>query len=233
MLRFVPEARQRSMKILVVEDSERLRRSLTRGLEHSGFAVDAVSDGEEGLSFARLGGYDVIVLDLMLPKLDGLTLLRRLREEGSRVHVLILSARDQVQERIEGLRCGADDYLTKPFDFDELVARVQALVRRKFTAKDPVHRVGALTVDTAARVVRKDEGDIELTRNEFAILEYLVTRRGCVVSKQELLEHLYADPGQGSENAVEVFVHQLRKKLRNGGETDVIRTRRGHGYVIE
>jgi DNA-binding response OmpR family regulator len=221
------------MKILVVEDSERLRRSLTHGLERSGFAVEAVGDGEDGLSFARLGGYDVVVLDLMLPKMDGLSVLRRLREDGNPVHVLILSAKDQVEERIEGLRLGADDYLTKPFDFDELVARLQALVRRKYAAKDPVHRVGSLAIDTAARAVHREGREVDLTKNEFAILEYLLSKRGRVVSKQELLDHLYAGAGQGSENAVEVFVHQLRKKLKDEGEVDVVRTRRGHGYVVE
>ncbi|MDJ0976398.1 MAG: response regulator transcription factor [Planctomycetota bacterium] len=221
------------MKVLIVEDSERLRRSLEKGLRHSGFAVDTVGDGEEGLAYARHGTYDVVILDLMLPKLDGLTVLRRLRDEGSKVHVLVLSARDQVAERIEGLQLGADDYLTKPFDFNELVARVRALVRRRYDTKSPVHRVGPLEVDTGARTVHHDGTPIDLTRNEYAVLEYLIARRGRVVSKLELLDHLYAGSGRGSENAVEVFVHQLRKKIRVPDHDDVIRTRRGHGYVID
>jgi DNA-binding response OmpR family regulator len=221
------------VKILLVEDSERLRRSLEHGLGRNGFAVDAVGDGEAGLAYARIGTYDAIVLDLMLPKLDGLSLLRQLREEGSKVHVLILSAKDQVGERIEGLELGADDYLTKPFAFEELVARLRALVRRKYGSKSPVHAVGALKVDTGRRVVVRGDEEIELTRNEFAVLEYLLSRRGRVVSKLELLDHLYSGAGHGSENAVEVFVHQLRKKIHTDGNGDVIRTRRGHGYVIE
>ncbi len=221
------------MKLLLVEDSERLRRSLELGLSRSGFAVDAVADGEEGLAYARHGTYDAIVLDLMLPKLDGLSLLRQLREEGRDVHVLILSARDQVSERIEGLRLGADDYLTKPFAFEELVARLRALIRRKFGSKNPVHDVAGLRIDTGARIVMRDNSEIELTRNEYALLEYLVARRGRVVSKRELLDHLYAGTAQGSENAVEVFIHQLRKKIHVNGDGDVIRTRRGHGYVVE
>ena len=217
------------MKVLVVEDSERLQRSLKHGLHRSGFAVDVVGDGEEGLAYARHGKYDVVILDLMLPKLDGLTLLKKLRDGGNSVHVLILSAKDQVDERIEGLQLGADDYLTKPFAFEELVARLQALVRRKYNNKSPVHRVGPLQIDTGRRTVVRDDEEVPLTRSEYSALEYLVARRGRVVPKIELLDHLYAGAGHGSENAVEVLIHQLRKKV-NGG---VIQTRRGHGYVIE
>ncbi len=217
------------MKVLVVEDSERLQRSLEHGLHRSGFAVDVVGDGEEGLAYARHGKYDVVVLDLMLPKLDGLSLLKKLRDAGNKVHVLILSAKDQVDERIEGLQLGADDYLTKPFAFEELVARLQALVRRKYNSKSPVHRVGPLQIDTGRRTVVRDDEEVPLTRSEYSALEYLVARRGRVVPKIELLDHLYAGAGHGSENAVEVLIHQLRKKV-NGG---VIQTRRGHGYVIE
>ena len=217
------------MKVLVVEDSERLQRSLQHGLHRSGFAVDVVGDGEEGLAYARHGKYDVVVLDVMLPKLDGLSLLKKLRDAGNKVHVLILSAKDQVDERIEGLQLGADDYLTKPFAFDELVARLRALVRRKYNNKSPVHRVGSLQIDTGRRTVVRDDEEVPLTRSEYSALEYLVARRGRVVPKIELLDHLYAGAGHGSENAVEVLIHQLRKKV-NGG---VIQTRRGHGYVIE
>ena len=220
------------MKVLVVEDSERLQRSLKHGLHRSGFAVDVVGDGEEALDYARYGTYDVIVLDLMLPKLDGLSVLRALREAGNKVHVLIISAKDQVQERIAGLDLGADDYLTKPFAFEELVARLRALVRREHGEKNPVQTVGRLSVDTAKRAVRRGGEGIPLTRSEYSVLEYLCARRGRVVSKAELLDHLYAGEAQGSENAVEVLIHQLRKKIHGGGET-VIATRRGHGYVIE
>lgn len=221
------------MKILVIEDSERLRRSLEHGLKRSGFTVDLVGDGESGLAHARLGTYDVIVLDLMLPLMDGLTVLRKLREGGDDTHVLILSALDQVQERIAGLRLGADDYLTKPFDFDELVARLRALVRRRYGTKNPVHEVGELRLDTARRVVTVNDEAIELTPNEYAILEYLLARRGRVVSKRELVDHLYARSGGGSENAIEVFVHQLRKKVKDAAPEGVVTTRRGHGYVVE
>ncbi len=221
------------MKVLVIEDSERLRRSLQTGLHRSGFAVDAAADGDEGLSHARLGKYDAIVLDLMLPRLDGLTLLRRLRAEGRDTHVLILSARDQVSQRIEGLQAGADDYLVKPFDFDELVARLRALIRRKYGTKDPVHRVGEVTLDTARRAILDGAEELSLTRSEFAFVEYLVTRRGRVVSKSELLDHLYAGAETGSNNSLEVLVHQLRKRVRGFGHDDFVKTCRGHGYMIE
>ncbi len=221
------------MKVLVIEDSARLQRSLQHGLHRSGFAVDVVGDGEEGLSYATHGKYDAIVLDLMLPKMDGLTMLRRLRERGSDAHVLILSAKDQVDERIEGLQLGADDYLTKPFAFEELVARLQALVRRRYASKSPAHVVGELSVDTAKRTVHAAGESVALTRNEYAVLEYLITRRGRIVAKTELLDHLYAGAGHGSENAVEVLIHQLRKKVQGNGRADVIQTRRGLGYVIE
>ena len=220
------------MKVLVIEDSERLRRSLRHGLRRSGFAVDVVDNGVDGLAYARHGTYDAIVLDLMLPRMDGITVLRRLRETDDEVHVLVLSAKDQVGERIEGLQLGADDYLTKPFDFEEFVARLRALIRRRYGTKRPIRTVGSLQVDTSARSVVVGGHSVDLTRNEYAILEYLITRQRRVVSKRELLDHLYAGDGHGSENAVEVFVHQLRKKIQPNGE-QVIRTRRGHGYVIE
>ncbi|MCI0632533.1 MAG: response regulator transcription factor, partial [Actinobacteria bacterium] len=185
----------------MIEDSEKLQRSLLHGLKSSGFAVDVVGDGEEGLAYAKHGVYDVIVLDLMLPKMDGLTVLRKLRATGSDTHVLILSAKDQVGERVEGLQIGADDYLTKPFAFEELVARIRALIRRKYDAKEPVHKVGPLRIDTARRIVVRGDDTVPLTPQEYAVLEYLVTRRGNVVSKSDLLDHLYAGDSAASENA--------------------------------
>ena len=221
------------MKTLVIEDSERLRRSLEVGLRRSGFTVDVVGDGEEGLAYARFGRYDVVVLDLMLPKRDGLSVLRQLREEQNGVHVLVLSARDQVSDRIEGLRLGADDYLVKPFDFDELVARIRALVRRKYGQKNPVHRAGPIELDMARRAVTCGGVEIDLSAREYAVLEHLVLRRGQVVTKSELLERLYTDATCGSDNTVEVFVHQVRKKLLAAAGVELVRTRRGHGYLIE
>jgi DNA-binding response OmpR family regulator len=221
------------MKVLVIEDSERLQRSLLHGLKSSGFAVDVVGDGEEGLAYAKHGTYDVIVLDLMLPKVDGLTVLKRLRAAGSDTHVLILSAKDQVGERVEGLHLGADDYLTKPFQFEELVARIRALIRRKYDAKEPVLKVGPLRIDTARRLVARGDEEVSLTPQEYAVLEYLVARRGHVVPKSDLLDHLYGGDGAASVNAVEVLVHQLRKKVQEPPSPEIIQTRRGFGYLVE
>ena len=221
------------MKVLVIEDSERLQRSLEVGLKRSGFAVDVVGDGEHGLSYAKHGGDDVIVLDLLLPGMDGLTLLRKLRAGGSDAHVLILSAKDRVDERVEGLQVGADDYLTKPFAFEELVSRIRALVRRKYGTKDPVARVGPLEIDTARRTVRRDGDEVALTPHEYSVLEYLLARRGRVVSKPDLLAHLHGVDGHASENAVEVLIHQLRKKIHAKGRPPIIRTRRGYGYLVD
>lgn len=221
------------MKTLIIEDSERLRRSLQAGLRRSGFVVDVAGDGEEGLAYAKYGDYDVIVLDRMLPKCDGLSVLRRLRAEGSTVHILVLSARDQLNERIEGLQLGADDYLAKPFEFDELVARLRALVRRKYGAKSPIHHIGPLAVDTGSHGVACEGRPIDLSAREYAILEHLLVRRGQVVSKEELVRRLYADPEHGSANAIEVFVHQLRRKLFAATRSNIVMTRRGCGYLVE
>lgn len=221
------------MKILVIEDSERLQRSLQHGLGRSGFAVDVVSDGDTGLAWAKLGHYDAIILDLMLPRLDGISLLRRLRAYGSTAHVLILSAKDEVTERVAGLQAGADDYLTKPFDFDELVARLRALIRRKYGTKAPTQQLGELELDTTRRSLSFRGNEIALTRSEYSLVEYLAARRGRVISKSELLDHLCAGTEPSSANAVEVLVHQLRRKVREAGHANVIRTMRGHGYAIE
>lgn len=221
------------MKALVIEDSEPLRRSLATGLTRSGFSVDVVGDGEEGLHFARHGRYDVVVLDLMLPKRDGMSVLRSVRAEHNGVHVLVLSARDRLEDRLAGLAAGADDYLVKPFEFDELVARMRALVRRRYGQKNPVHRAGRVTVDTARRAATCDDRVIDLSAREYGVLEHLLLRRGAVVSKAELLERLYTDTDRGTDNTVEVFVHQLRRKLLAATGDQIVRTRRGLGYIVE
>ena len=221
------------MKLLVIEDSERLRRSLGRGLVQAGFAVDLCGDGREGLAFAEINDYDVVVLDLLLPGLDGLTVLRTLRQKGVKTHVLILSARDQVADRIQGLELGADDYLIKPFASDELCARVRALVRRRYEAKDPVIRIGALEIDTAAQRVRHRGRPLALTASELALLELLALKRGRVVTREQILSHLYESDAEIASNVIEVLVHSLRKKLNDGEGTSIIQTRRGRGYLIE
>jgi DNA-binding response OmpR family regulator len=221
------------MRLLLVEDSQRLQRSLGQGLRRAGYALDVASDGDRGLELAESNGYDVIILDLMLPGLDGLTLLRRLREDGGDAHVLILTARDTVDDRVRGLQAGADDFLVKPFAFEELLARVQALVRRHHRRKNPRLVVGALSIDTAARKVARDGEPIALTPREYALLEYLAMRQGEVVSRGDIEEHLYDGRAELASNAVDSAVCALRKRIDVAGQPSLIETHRGRGYILE
>jgi DNA-binding response OmpR family regulator len=221
------------MRILIVEDYAPLRGSLAKGLREAGFAVDLSADGEEGLWLALGEDYDVIVLDLMLPKLDGLTVLERIRAGGKQAHVLILTARDAVKDRVRGLETGADDYLVKPFAFEELLARIHALVRRHYAAKSPAIRVGDLVIDRAARRVTRGPRAIVVTAKEYALLELLALRAGQVVARAEIWSHLYEFAEEPNSNLLEVYVAQLRRKLESGGESRLIHTRRGAGYVME
>ncbi len=221
------------MRVLVIEDYEPLRRSLARGLSESGFAVDATGDGKEGLWFARDEAYDAVVLDLMLPGMDGLSILRRLRDEGKTCPVLILTARDGVPDRVHGLNAGADDYLVKPFAFEELLARVNALVRRKYEVHANHVCVGGLTIDLNARTASRPDGEVALTATEFGILQLLALQPGRVVSRTEITEHLYGFDGEPNSNAIDVHIAQLRRKLEaDGDHPRCIHTRRGMGYIL-
>jgi len=217
------------MRVLLVEDSETLSRSLRRALKHSGYAVDTAGDGETGLATAELNDYDVIVLDIMLPRLDGLSVLRRLRKAGKETHVLLLTARDTVADRVEGLRQGADDYLVKPFALEELLARVAALCRRAYHTKTGALRIGTLEIDLAARRLRRDRVDVELTAREWRLLEYLALRRGQVVPRAEIEAHIYDELVEPMSNVVDAAVYGLRRKIG----ASLIHTRRGLGYVLE
>ncbi len=221
------------MRILLIEDSERLCSSLSQGLSKLGYAVDFTFDGGQGLQYALNVEYDVIVLDIMLPVLDGLSVLKRLRKHNTSAHILILSSRHQVQDRIEGLRLGADDYLSKPFSFDELTARIGALVRRSYRSKNPVLQVGALKVNTALKTLSYDGKPVELTAGEFSLLEYLLMNRGRVVSYTQLEIHHYNAQAEVSRNAIEAHISSIRKKLAHAGAQKVITTRRGFGYLID
>jgi DNA-binding response OmpR family regulator len=221
------------VKILLVEDSQRLLRSLGQGLKKLGYAVDLAGDGEQGLALAETYDYHVIVLDLMLPGLPGLEVLRRLRAQGRDTHILILSARDGVQDRVRGLQLGADDYLVKPFAFEELCARLQALVRRRHQRKAPVIRLGPLEIDSSRRQVSRNGGLVHLTPSEYALLEFLAYQRGRVFSQEQLVEHLHRSDSEVSSNVVEVLVSGLRKKIHARGEPPILRTRRGFGYFVE
>lgn len=220
------------MRVLIVEDSERLRRNLMTALTRSGHVVDAAEDGEDGLWRARNQAYDVIVLDIMLPKRDGLSVLAALRAAGSDVRVLLLTARDTVPDRVLGLRAGADDYLVKPFVLDELLARVDALGRRGSGRKQSVLRVADLEIDTQARQVRRSGESVELTAREYLLIEYLGRRQGEVVSRAEIEAQLYDGDADLMSNVVDSAVCSLRKKLSAHGDTPLVHTRRGLGYVL-
>ncbi len=220
------------MRILVVEDFSPLRSSIARGLREAGFAVDEVADGTQGLAFAETGAYDAIVLDVMLPGMDGLTILERLREQRCPSRLLILTARDAVRDRVAALDNGADDYLVKPFAFAELLARVRALLRRRYEQTSPCVRIGDLEIDTVARSVRRKGRVIELTAREYGILEVLAARPGSVITREEIEERVYDFASEHSSNVVDVYVGYLRRKLEDGGATRVIHTRRGMGYVL-
>lgn len=217
------------MRLLIVEDEKRLAISLARGLTAEGFAVDVVHDGLEGLHRASEGAYDLVVLDIMLPGMNGYRVCAALRAAGHEVPLLMLTAKDGEYDEAEGLDTGADDYLTKPFSYVVLVARVRALLRRRAGAASPVVAVGSLRMDTAARRVHLAEDEITLTAKEFAVLEQLVLRAGQVVSKADILEHVWDFAYDGDPNIVEVYVSALRRKL---GAT-AIRTVRGAGYRLE
>jgi len=221
------------MRILLVEDSERLQRSLGAGLRNARYAVDVVGDGREGLRKIQSNDYDVVVLDLMLPGLDGLTILKRLREDGNNTHVLILTAKDTVEDRVRGLRIGADDYLVKPFAFDELLARIQALVRRGHGSKNPRIQVGHLEVDTSARTATVAGKSVSLAPREYALLEFLAQHRGMVVSRSQIEQHIYNDTAELTSNAVDSAVCALRRKIEVPGMPCLIQTRRGIGYVLK
>jgi len=221
------------LRVLFIEDSARLQASVTRGLRKAGYAVDGSREGPEGLRLAETNDYDVVILDLMLPGLDGMNVLERLRSGGVTTHVLVLTAKDTIEDRVNGLSAGADDYLVKPFAFEELLARVQALCRRRYQSKDPGIVLGELRIDTAARRVTLKGHEVDLTPREFMLLEYLALRRGEVVPRAEIEAHIYGDATELMSNAVDSAVCTLRKKITPPGAEPLIRTRRGMGYVLE
>jgi len=220
------------VRVLLIEDHAPLVRALRRGLEEEGFAVDCAADGEEGDYKARTADYDVIILDIMLPKTDGLTLLQRWRREGLKTHVLMLTARGSIEDKVRGLNLGADDYLTKPFELEELLARLRALVRRGHQVKDPVLRVLDLEIDTSARTARRGGQAIHLTPREYALLEFLAFHRGKVVTRSMIWEHLYDEHDENTSNVVDVYIRYLRNKIDKGFDPPLILTRWGEGYLL-
>jgi DNA-binding response OmpR family regulator len=220
------------MRVLIAEDHKPLARSLRQGLGEQGFAVDLAHDGDEADFKARAGGHDVIVLEAQLPKRDGLALLQDWRHKGLDTHILLLTARPTTDERVRGLDLGADDCLTKPFQLNELVARLRALVRRAYRVKSPVLRVHDLEINTVARTVSRGGKDIRLTRQEYGLLHFLALHQGKLVTRTMIWEHLYDEIDENTSNVVDVYIHYLRTKVDKGFDPQLIQTRWGEGYVL-
>ena len=220
------------MRVLVVEDFPPLRKSVVQGLREAGYAVDEASDGEQAIWLARSDEHDVIVLDLMLPKLNGLSVLKSLRGRGCPAHVLILTAKDTNEDKVSGLELGADDYLVKPFHFAELLARVKALVRRKYEVKTTVLRVGDLEIDLSRRTVRRGDQPVDLSGREYGLLEYLALNAQRIVSRSDLWQHVYDFNASPESNVVDVYIKRLRAKIERKDKPRLIHTRRGQGYVL-
>jgi DNA-binding response OmpR family regulator len=220
------------MRLLFAEDDRQLRTSITRGLREASYAVDQAANGAQALTLASANTYDAIILDVLLPGKSGIVVCRAIREKGNRVPILMLTALDGIEQRIEGLDAGADDYLTKPFDFGELLARLRALTRRRGDVTSPQIVVGDLTIDTARHSVRRGNRDITLTAKEFAFLLYLARNSGRVVTRAELVTHVWDDANTYS-NIIDVYASRLRRKIDDGEKVALFNTLRGTGFLLE
>jgi heavy metal response regulator len=222
------------MRVLIVEDDQQIASFVTKGLKQAGFAVDHVSDGEEGLQMAELNPYDIMVIDIMLPGLDGFSVIEKLRSKGNTIPILVLSARGSLDDKLKGFQSGSDDYLTKPFSFSELQARVQALLRRTTRGQiNNVLEIGDLKMDLLSRKVSRGDREIELQPREFTLLEYLMRNAGNVVSKTMILEHVWDYHFDPQTNVVDVLVHRLRTKIDKDFQVKLLHTIRGVGYVLK
>ncbi len=221
------------MRILVIEDEKRLAAILKKGLEESGFVVDVTLDGEDGLFMARTYPYDAVLLDILLPKVDGLTVLKKLRAEKIEVPVLMLTAKGELEDRVRGLNLGADDYLVKPFDFSELLARLNTVIRRSLGKASPVLVIDDLSLDMNAKTVTRSGKEINLSAKEYNLLEYLALNSGRVIGRTELTEHLYDTEFDLDSNIIDVYINYLRNKIDKGYDRQLIVTVRGAGYVLK
>ncbi len=220
------------MRLLLVEDEEGIGKFICQGLRESGHTVDWVQDGEKGLDHAAHLDYDIVILDLMLPKMDGLQLLRRLRDYGVKTPILVLTARDAVEDRVRGLNTGADDYLVKPFDFSELLARIQALIRRPPLQTTSVLQVGDLEMDTLRHIVRRSGKVLDLSQREFMLLEYLMRNAGHVLTRTQIGERVWGFDFYNESNVVDVYIGYLRRKVDKNTSVPLIQTIRGIGYRL-
>lgn len=221
------------MRILVVEDEKNLNRIISEAMEDEGYSVDSCFNGLDGLDYARAASYDVIILDINMPKLNGLDMVRRLREEGDSTPVLFLTARDSVSDKVEGLESGGDYYLVKPFDFSELMAVVRVMTRKYTGNRSNVYTLADLTVDTASKSVTRAGKSIDLTAKEFSLLEYMMRNRGVVLSREMIEDNLWNYDYEGGTNIVDVYVGYLRKKMDTGFEKKLIHTVWGSGWVLK
>lgn len=221
------------MRILIVEDEKDLAAIIKQGLEEEGYVVDVAHDGEEGLYMAESYPIDVMVLDVMLPLMDGLKVLSNLRKKGVQTPVILLTARDALLDKIKGLDTGADDYLTKPFVFEELLARIRSLIRRKTMVKEAVIRIADLEIDTASHQVRRAGKPIALSAKEYSLLEFLAYRKGSVVSRTDIIEHIYNEDADMDSNVVDVYINYLRNKIDKEFSGKLIHTVRGAGYILK
>jgi DNA-binding response OmpR family regulator len=220
------------MRLLLVEDDERIAKFLVKGLREQTYAVDRAADGEDALYKLAVNEYDLMILDLMIPGPDGFEVCRRLRQSGSNMPVLMLTARDALEDRVTGLDTGADDYLTKPFEVSELLARVRALLRRGHILQLPNIQIGDLVLETGSRTVARSGKSISVTSKEYAVLEYLARNTGRVVGRAELAEHVWDEHYDPFSNVIDVHINRLRRKIDDGYHSPLIHTRRGAGYIL-
>ena len=221
------------MRLLIAEDEKNLNKILAQQLRDNGYSVDACFDGEDALDHIRMTDYDGVILDIMMPKLDGLEVLKKMRADRIDMPVLFLTARDSVADRVEGLDLGADDYLTKPFAFEELLARVRVLIRKKSGNKTNIYTLADLTLDAQSREVKRGDTPISLSSKEFAILEYMIMNKNVVLSRDNLERHIWSYDYEGSSNMIDVYIRYLRKKIDEKFEPKLIHTVRGVGYVLK
>jgi DNA-binding response OmpR family regulator len=220
------------VKILVVEDEVDLNSIITRHLKKQGYSVDSAFDGEEALDFIKVGSYDIIIADIMMPKMDGYTLIKELRDKGISTPVLILTAKDEINDKVMGLDLGADDFVVKPFEFDELLARIRALLRRQYGSSDNILQIDDLFINISEKSVTRGGKHIELTGKEYELLEYLIHNKGKTVTRVQLQEHVWDYDYEGYSNVIDVLIKNIRKKIDLGNSKQIIFTKRGLGYVV-
>ncbi len=220
------------MRILIAEDEKSLNRIIAKQLKASGYSVDSCFNGEEAYELISMTDYDAAVFDVMMPKIDGFSLLKKIRKEGNNLPVLFLTARDSIEDRVEGLDIGADDYLVKPFAFEELLARIRVLIRKNSVSKSNIITVADLTVDISSRKVTRGGNDISLSAKEYELLQYLAVNNGIVLSREKIEDHIWNYDYEGGTNVVDVYIRYLRKKIDDGFDKKLIHTVRGMGYVL-